>query len=299
MYRENSGFRVSAAAWYDEAYRRLDNKNVASSNHLGDDGTQELGLSRSTKRFHKGPSGEILDAFVFSRFDLGEVPLYVKAGRHTQYWGEAMLSPIHGVSYGQAPLDLRKAASVPGTEAKELFLPRNAISAQLQATDELSLAAQYFLDWKPFRIPEAGSFLGAADMLLEGGESLILAPGFYLRRGDDVTPDKRGDYGVSARWSPRWLDGTLGAYYRRTADIQPQLHIDVVSSQYHLVYPGDVDVFGLSLAKNIGGISVGADLSYRKDMQAFHSRFPRPVTRRCGTTSCVSWDIRRCTSSTR
>jgi hypothetical protein len=32
------------------------------------------------------------------------------------------------------------------------------------------------------------------------------------------------------------------------------------------VYPGDVDVFGLSLSKNIGGISVGADLSYRVNM---------------------------------
>ena len=27
---------------------------------------------------------------------------------------------------------------------------------------------------------------------------------------------------MSARWSPQWLDGTLGAYYRVTADILPQ-----------------------------------------------------------------------------
>ncbi|KYO75107.1 MULTISPECIES: DUF1302 domain-containing protein [Pseudomonas aeruginosa group] len=266
VYRRSSGFRVSAAAWYDDAYRRLDNDSVASSNHLNDGGTQALGLSGTTKRFHKGPSGEILDAFVFSRFDMGGMPLSLRAGRHTVFWGEALLTPFHGVGYGQAPLDLRKSASVPGTEAKELFLPRNAISAQLQANPELSLAAQYFLDWKPFRIPESGSFLGNFDMLLDGGESLILGPGASLLHGRDVTPDKRGDYGLSARWSPAWLDGTLGVYYRKTADIQPQLHIAPLDGQYYLVYPGDVEVLGVSLAKNIAGISIGAELSHRWDM---------------------------------
>lgn len=267
VYKRRFGFRVSGAGWYDDAYRRLDNDNVASSNHMSD-GAPALGLGSTTKRFHKGPSGEILDAFVFGRFDLGSMPLNMRVGRHTVLWGESLLSPFHGVNYGQAPLDLRKVLSVPGTRAQELMLPRNAISAQLQATPELSLAAQYFLDWKPFRLPETGSYLGFADMMLEGGESLILGPGVRAMRGSDVTPDDRGDWGLSARWSPDWLDGTLGLYYRLTADIQPQIHIapSPTSLSYHLVYPDDIKIYGVSLAKNVGGISVGVDLSYREDM---------------------------------
>ncbi len=265
VFRNDYGVRVSGAAWYDAAYRRLDNTNVATSNHL-ENGVQALGLSDATQRFHKGPSGEILDGFVFGRFNLGEMPINVKLGRHTAFWGEAFLSPIHSLSYGQSPLDIRKAASVPGTEAKELFLPRSALSAQLQATPDLSIAGQYFLEWKPFRIPEAGSFLGAADMLQQGGEALILGPGAFLRRGDDVTPKNSGNWGLSARWKPDWLDGTAGFYYRETADIMPQVHVAPIAGKYYLVYPDDIKIFGISLAKNVAGTSIGADLNYRKNM---------------------------------
>lgn len=265
IYKNKVGFRVSGSAWYDDAYRNLDNTSSATSNHI-ENGAPALGLSNSAKRFHKGPSGEILDAFLFGRFELGDMPVNVKAGRHSIFWGEAILSPIHGVGYGQAPLDLRKALSVPGTEAKELLLPRNALSAQMQVNPELSLAAQYFLDWKPFRLPESGSYLGGYDMLLDGGESLIAGPGVSFLRGKDVEPDKLGDWGLSARWSPEMLDGTIGFYYRKTSDITPQVHIAPLSGKYYLVYPGDIDVYGISLSKNIQGISVGADLSYRRNM---------------------------------
>lgn len=303
VYAKTAGLRVSAAAWTDQAYRQLDNNNVSTSNHLSN-GSPEIGLSNTTDRFHKGPSGEFLDAFVFGGMDFGDSAINVKAGRHTVFWGEALLSPFHGVSYGQSPLDLRKLLSVPGTEAKELLLPRNAISAQLVATPALTFSAQYFLDWKPFRIPEAGSYLGGYDMLLDGGESLIAGPGARLERAADVKPEKRGDWGLSARWSPNWLDGTMGLYYRNTSDIQPQVHVKPavatlpaaacgalgftalapttcyinpsaaslaqlgkgIIGQYQLVYPGHVDVFGLSLSKNVAGVSVGAEVSYRKNM---------------------------------
>ncbi len=265
VYKKAWGFRVSGAGWYDAAARHLDNTSVATSNHLVN-GQQAIGLSNTTKRYHQGPSGEILDAFIFGRTDLGDIPLNFKLGRHTTFWGEALLSPIHSLSYGQAPLDLRKAAAVPGTEAKELFLPRNALSAQLQVNPELSLAGQYFLDWAPFRIPEAGSYLGAGDMLQGGGESLILAPGAIFQHGADVTPEKRGDWGMSARLRPNWLDGTMGLYYRKTADIQFQMHIAPTTGQYNFVYPGDIDIYGVSLSKNVAGVSLGAEVNYRKNM---------------------------------
>lgn len=303
VYRNMSGFRVSAAGWYDDAYRHLDAQSAATSNHL-QNGSPALGLSGPTSRYHKGLSGEILDAFVFAGGEVGGRPINLKLGRHAMYWGESLLSPIHGVSYGQSALDLRKALSVPGTEAKELLLPRNAVSAQFQATPELSLAAQYFLGWKPFRIPEAGSYLGGYDMLLEGAESLYVSQSARLLRADDVTPKSSGDWGLSARWSPDFLDGTLGAYYRKTSDIQPQLHVMTAVAtlpaatcgalgyaalasntcyvnpsaasvpqilagnvgKYLFAYADNIDIYGLSLSKSIAGVSVGIDLNYRHNM---------------------------------
>ena len=314
VFRDRYGFRVSGAGWYDAAYEDLDNNHVVSSNHIVQ-GRQALGLPNQTDHYFRGPGGEILDAFAFARFDIGDMPLNIKAGRHTVFWGEAMLSPVHSLSYGQSALDLGKLFSVPGTEAKELFLPRTAISAQLQATSELSFAAQYFLDWEQARIPESGSFLGFNDHLLRGGQSFIFGPAAVtplnpngvnlLWRGRDVAPDKTGDWGVSARWSPQWLDGTLGAYYRETADILPQgyalpavrpgtpaglctaLGLQPIGpttcyinpsaatvpqilagtiGKYGASYAGDIKLSGLSLSKNLWGVSVGADLNYRENM---------------------------------
>jgi len=276
VYRENTGFRLSGAAWYDDAYRRLDNTSLATSNHF-EGGAQSLGLGPVTKRYYRGPSGELLDAFIFGGFKAGDVPVHFKLGRHTQFWGEALLSPIHGISYAQGSLDLRKAAAVPGVEAKELFMPRNALSAQAELTSTLSVAAQYFLGWNQVRYPEAGSFLAAADVLGDASESILAGPLGVFMRGQDVKPKKTGDFGISTRWRPAGLDGTLGFYYRKTADIQPQLYSVVgppaagspfpfAPVSFHNVYHSGIKIFGASFATNVSSMSLGAELSYRKDM---------------------------------
>jgi hypothetical protein len=262
VYQKSFGGRVSGAAWYDAAYSNLDNTNVATSNHL-QNGQAALGLSDTTKRYYLGPSGELLDAFVFGKFDLGGSPLNVKLGRHTLFWGEAMLSAIHSLSYGQSGLDIRKAAAVPGTEIKELFMPRNALSAQLQVNPEVSLAAQYFLAWNPIRLPQAGSYLAAADFM-HGSESRYLGP-FQAARGADVTPNERGDWGVAARVQPNWLQGTAGFYYRKTADIQPELNV-VFPTSYNHVYQSGIKIYGASLSKGVGDLSLGAEINYRTNM---------------------------------
>ena len=227
VYNKSMGFRVSAAGWQDFAYDHLDNTSVATSNHLGPDGKPAIGLSPYASRYHKGLSGEVLDAFVFSSFDIADMPVNVKLGQHTLYWGESLLSPIHGVNYGQSAIDLIKGYSVPGTDAKELFLPRQAVSAQISPTPELSVAAQYFFKWKPARLPEAGSFLGFYDYGFQGGESFNLSglglPGAL--RSPDRDPSNSGDFGVAVRWSPAWLDGTAGLYLRRTSDLLPQANL--------------------------------------------------------------------------
>src|SRR5262245_381942 len=91
VWQKKYGFRVSGAAWYDDAYRSLDNHNDATANTLRD-GLPVAGiLSPYTKRYAQGFSGEFLDAFVFANFDVADVPVNVKAGQHTVYWGDSLL----------------------------------------------------------------------------------------------------------------------------------------------------------------------------------------------------------------
>lgn len=269
VYRKQIGARVSAAGWYDDAYAGgFDNTSLATSNHL-DNGRPAFGISDYAKRYYRGPSGEILDAFVFGNFNLGDAPTSVRAGQHTVNWGEALLGggAIHGVTYAQAPLDQAKAFASPGIEAKELYRPLNQLSGTLQATPELSFAAQYFLDWQATRAPEGGTYLGFNDALQFGGESLFLAPGVRALRGPDIRPKDSGDWGLASRWSPQWLDGTAGLYVRNFSDRLPQVIVKTTGvRQYFLAYGGDVDLYGVSLAKQIAGISFGFDLNYRRNM---------------------------------
>lgn len=306
VIQKKFGARISAAGWADQAYHHLSNTNDATANTLVD-GTPTAGaLSSHTKRYAKGPSGELLDLFAFANIELGNMPVSVRVGRHTVYWGESLLGggAIHGISYGQYSLDLWKALSTPGIEVKELFRPRNSLTVQAQPTTELSISAQAFFDWEAVRYPDSGSYLTVNDGLLQGGDSLIIGPGQRVLRGAAGEPKKTGDFGLAARWSPTWLDGTAGLYLRRTADIQPQLAVAPAAGalpaamcsavglqplapttcylnpaaatlqqvlagqvgQYNAYYGRNIDIFGLSLSRAVAGISVGAELSYRQNM---------------------------------
>jgi len=277
-YKKMLGFRVSGAGWYDGAYS---DDSEANPKFASISSYPNQKYSPYVNRYYQGPSGELLDAFVFANFDLGEVPTKVRAGRHTVFWGESLFlgGALHGISYSQMPLDLQKGFATPGVEAKELFRPLNQVSGQIQLTDNLSLGAQYFLEWEAYRFPEGGTYLGPVDFAFNGPDRVLLAPGVGYTRGNPFEPAQRnGEFGLNARWSPEVLDGTVGVYYRRYADKLPQglvtkqtlvrlpngQFVPVASaSQYNLIYADGIDLYGISLAKNIGGISFGSELSYR------------------------------------
>lgn len=268
VYKKRFGGRVSATAWYDGAYggTSRSNPNAPLVNVPSYTGNQ---YSSTIKRLYRGGTGEIMDAFVFGGIDLGDVPVRAKLGRHTVYWGESLFlgGNLHSVAYAQNPLDLQKGFATPGTEAKELFRPLNQLSLQAQVTDTLSLAAQAMLEWEPARYPEGGTYYGPVDFVFNGPDRQFLSAGLgFGSRGPASEPKQRGEWGLSARWSPAWLDGTMGLYYRNFADKLPQVLLTVVGpnvSQYNLIYAGNIDLFGLSLAKNVGGVSVGAEISKR------------------------------------
>ena len=281
VWKKQLGFRVSGAAWGDGAYNGNSGTNPKFKD-ISSYPNQEF--SSYVDNYYHGPSGELLDAFVFANFDLGELPTKVRAGRHTVFWGESLFlgGALHGISYSQMPLDLQKGFATPGVEAKELFRPLNQVSGQMQLTDTLSIAAQYFLEWEAYRYPEGGTYLGPVDFAFNGPDRVLLAPGVGYTRGDAFEPAQRnGEFGLNARWSPDVLDGTVGAYYRRYADKLPQGLVTQQTlrnigtaqrpnyvplsalSQYNLIYADGVELYGISLAKNIGGISFGSELSYR------------------------------------
>ena len=265
VWQKRFGGRISAQAWYDGAYGSYGRSNPRFASIASYVGNR---YSDYTRDLYRGPDAEFLDAFVFGRFDLGEVPLTLKFGRHSLYWGESLFvnGNLNSIAYAQNPLDLQKGFATPGAEAKELFRPLTQLSGQAALSDELTVMAQYFFEWDSFRFPEGGTFLGPVDFAFRGPQRQFLGPLGFATNGGDLAPDNHGDWGIGARWSPEWLDGTLGFYYRNYSDKLPQLLLTKVgpgTSQYNLVYGDNISLYGISLAKNIGGVSVGAELSYR------------------------------------
>lgn len=264
-WRGRYGFRTSAAGWFDQAYHDTDvEKNPALGGLQSSYNNDKY--SGTTKRYYHGPSGEILDAFVYGTFDVADMALSAKAGQHVVYWGNSIFTQT-GISNSQAPLDGRKGAATPGTETRELFLPLNQISATLQVNDQLSLAAQYFLDWDHVRSPEGGTFLGPSDLTLDGPDRA--GGGLPFIRGDVKEPDhKSGNWGVNAKYTfIDWNAATVGLYYREYDEKNGLwlLRNPENPLEYRAVFPEKTKLFGVSLDATLGVFAVGGEVAYRKN----------------------------------
>ncbi|MCY1390396.1 hypothetical protein D9M71_52150 [compost metagenome] len=261
VYREAHGFRVSAAGWNDFAY----DEDVKYNNSLGVPPTYpDRKFSSNVERYYER-SGELLDAFVFTRLDVGSMPLNVRLGRHNVYWGESLFTFGDSIAYGQGPLDLRKATSTPGVEAKELFLPQSQLSATLQVSDKISIAGNYYLEWDPHRLPDGGTYLGSSNVSLLGDQ--IVGGISYVgdeHHGPNRTPDNTGSWGVNTLIQSDLLGGNVGLYVRNFDDRMPTILLSNEGFAYN-TYAEDVRLYGISYNRLVGAVSIGAEVSRREN----------------------------------
>lgn len=273
-YKNDFGVRISGAAWYDDAYSDASVKSKVpgfATSYFNNE------YNDTVKRFTRGPSGEILDAFVWANFRIADKPANLKVGRHTNYWGEAYLMGAHSISYSQSPVDGVKAVTSPGIELKEVFLPLGQVYLKFQPTPDVSLAAQYFYEWKPSRLPYGGTFFGPADMFFEGPDRLPVDPaGNALLHADSVKPKDAGNFGLSAKINLESIESTAGFYYRQFDDYNPWFApnftkfvtipgVGTVPTAWQLAYPTKVEMLGASFGRVVGPVSVGAEVSYRQN----------------------------------
>jgi len=316
IYKQNFGFRVSASAWYDYAYKESD--------HPGDriftwaSPSVDPGEYTDEQQDLHYFGGELLDAFVFGNWEIGETFIGVRAGRHTIYWGNSLLATgaITGVGGAMAPVDFLKSLSVPGSEAKELFMPTGKISSVWQLTDNLTLNGYYSFEHMRYRLPETGTFFSPAEGLTEDTEFITVGPGVprvgLSTRKDETSSDEWGfnlqfwvdslaletsfiylnyvdknlhglhagfDTGqlayVQAPSNPlagALLDSWIGLCSVGATEPcppnTPEIDSDagtVVFGQGRWLFKDDIDLYAISLAKEIAGVSVGADIVFRKD----------------------------------
>ena len=258
LSKGDTGMLVRAKGWYDQA---LNDETVP----FGSRGNSYNGSSFTGKGYVKGAPTQLndsgfntlnrfdgvylLDAYAWTSFDIGNLPLQIRAGRQAINWGESLF--IQGINQ-ISPLDVT-ALRQAGTEIKEAILPVWSLYGNLGLPGGMSLEGFYQLKWEPTNIEGCGSYWGATEFgygttmacgmvqpvaTSSALESVALAnapgaiqtaiggnPGFML--GQYRKPKDSGQWGLAFRFPVDAIDTEIGAYavniHSRVGNIGAQL----------------------------------------------------------------------------
>jgi hypothetical protein len=264
----NHGARLSAAAWYDQAYNSRTDNTTPTSNH------RPASEFPSQTRKVMGRDTELLDAFIYANLELAERPTSIRVGRHTLLWGESLFFGANGIAGGQAPLDVVKLTSVPNTTFKEAARPTGKVSGQVQLTPDVAVGAYVTYDWQPTRLVPVGAYLSTSDVLGEGGERLLTPIGTFAKAPDLEAKDS-GQGGLQVRFRVPSLDTDFGLYATRYHATTPS-NINTVAngipntpsfapSTYRWLYHEGIRAYGASFAKSVGAWGLAGEVSLRQN----------------------------------
>lgn len=278
------GGRVSGSLFKDFAFREGVRTNpgalAPNTPYSAIESYTNNRFSNYTKHYYD-QGIQLLDAFGYSDFKLGERDSSVIAGRTTKYWGNAVFFGPLGINYAQNASDNIKGSFAPGSEAKELAIPREQLYLSTQITPDLVAEGQYFFAFKGNLNPEGGTYLSFADFLSNGPQGAAQTAALGLGpHGPSVKPkDNDSNFGLKLSYAPSELKGAVSAYFRQLDETQPWMPLlrynpsTFAVQDYHLAYAQHVKLFGLSLERQFGAYSVGTELSYRHDTALNSSTF--------------------------
>lgn len=222
LQKENYGIFVRGKYWYDYA---LDNNDLAHGNSTSNYVPNKPIEDDDFNDLNKAKGIELLDAYIFAGFDVGDTAVDVRIGKQVVNWGES--SFLQGGINAVNPVDAA-AFRRPGAEVKEGLLPVNMLFANIGLTDNLSVEAFYQLQFQETVIDSCGSYFSTADYLAEGCDKLVvqassLPPssdqflhdnGIYAVRGTDEDASDSGQFGIAFKYFADELNATeFGFYY--------------------------------------------------------------------------------------
>ncbi|AOE82657.1 DUF1302 domain-containing protein [Pseudomonas sp. TCU-HL1] len=238
----------------------------------------------------RSSGAQLLDAFLYHNYNLGDLPGSFRIGKQVVSWGESTFigNSINSIN----PIDAA-AFRRPGAEIKEGLIPVNMIYLSQSLTDNLSAEAFYQLEWDQTVADNCGTFFSTSDVVADGCVDRLvvngpdLPPGvspnrgatLYIPRAGDRDARDSGQFGVAIRWFvPEFNDTEFGAYAMnyhsrgpifstiRTTRPDPRVIPGAPAARYFIEYPEDIRLYGLSFQTNIEGTSVAGEVSFRPNM---------------------------------
>lgn len=235
----------------------------------------------------------LLDAYVFSDWYLGNVPVSVRYGKQVVSWGESTF--IQGGINTINPIDV-PAFRAPGSELKDALLPVEMLYVSAGITQNVTVEGFVQTDWEPVRPDDCGTFFSTNDFAADGCGPVILASSqpqeFYLDNGvllserrETRDADSKDQFGVAVRWFvPALNDSELGFYYIKYNSRLPLVSgvvnngtfpVDTTDLPFYFVeYPENINLYGISINTTTpGGWSLGAEYSFRDNVPVQWSSF--------------------------
>ncbi|MDH4569870.1 DUF1302 domain-containing protein [Pseudomonas sp. BN414] len=238
----------------------------------------------------RSSGAQLLDAFLYHNYNLGDLPGSFRVGKQVVSWGESTFigNSINSIN----PIDVA-AFRRPGAEIKEGLIPVNMIYVSQSLTESLSAEAFYQLEWDQTVADNCGTFFSTSDVVADGCVDRLvvngpdLPPGvstntgatLYIPRAGDRDAKDSGQFGVALRWFvPELNDTEFGAYamnYHSRGPIFSTIRTRTPSAaiipgapgaRYFIEYPEDIRLYGVSFQTNVEGTSLAGEVSFRPNM---------------------------------
>jgi len=216
---------------------------------------------------------EILDAYVFSDWWLGNVPVSVRYGNQVVSWGESTF--IQGGINAINPINVN-ALRAPGSELKDALLPVEMLYVSAGISENVTVEAFVQTDWEKVRPDDCGTFFSTNDFASDGcGPVLlassqpqedILASGIVSPRLSDRDADSKDQFGVAVRFFvPELNNSEIGIYYTKYNSRLPLVSgivgdvtlVDAFNARAGLIGTPDGNGGTIS-AQQVAGLALGA-----------------------------------------
>lgn len=222
---QDYGVFVRGTYWYDFELKDESRRFV----DISDKGRKEAA---------KSSGAEILDAFAFYNYSVGDLSGSARFGKQVVSWGESTFIPggINTIN----PVNIA-AFRRPGAEIKEALVPVNMFYVSQNLTDTISAEAFYQLDWEESVLDNCGTFFSNSDFAAPGCQPADLGPnlsavntlanttlarlfpgsgysvdfdkqGIGVPRAPDDKPRNSGQFGLSLRYFSDLLGSEFGLY---------------------------------------------------------------------------------------
>ncbi|MDC7826084.1 DUF1302 domain-containing protein [Pseudomonas sp. BLCC-B13] len=159
-YQERHGVFIRGRAFYDFELEDDSRRH----REISDGGLDEAGSSI-----------DLLDAFVYGSWTVGERDLNARLGRQVINWGEGLFYQ-NGIG-ATNPVDIN-ALRAPGSEVKEAYMPTFMVYGSYELRDNLTVEGywQPGKAWEASKIDPCGTYFSTLDPLGEDCEYLSAAP---------------------------------------------------------------------------------------------------------------------------